>query len=81
MEVERSCSGLTEQDFDDSQLREQCSQHEAEKGILPKCLGMVDPELRDSRGKNEQAEKELFGGFILLAGENERCEAENKRGK
>jgi hypothetical protein len=42
---------------------------------------MVDPELRDGCCENKQAEKELFGGFILLAGENEGCEAENKRGK
>jgi hypothetical protein len=81
LEVEGSCCGLAQQNFDDGQLREQRSQHKAEARILPKCLGMVDPELRNSRGKNEQAEQELFGGFILLARENQGGEAEDESGE
>ena len=39
---------------------------------------MVDPELCDSRHKNEQAEKKLFCGLILWAVKDEERQAEHK---
>jgi hypothetical protein len=45
---------------------------------------MVDPELRDGRDENEDAEKELFGRLFLLTRENQSSqtnhESEQKNG-
>ena len=81
LKVDRAVSGLRQNNFDDSELRQKNSENHAEAGIREHRLGVVDPELRHGGYKNQEAEEEFLGRFLLDARENQPCQSYHEGGE
>ena len=81
LEVERSARGLGQNDFDDSELRQENAKNHAEPRVREHCLRVVDPQLRHGGDENQEAQEEFLRRFLLDAGENQGGQAHDKRGE
>ena len=91
LHIDAARVGQHEQAFDQGELREKDSVDQREAGITVKGLRMIDPQLRDGDGEDEQADEKLGLRRILRneierrgrggSGKDQQPQAERKRGE
>ena len=78
LKVDMPTRCLKKRHLDGGQLHKENREQEAKPGVYSERLRVIDPELHNRRHKDEQAQEEFLGRFILLTRKNQNGEPGNK---